>query len=287
MQFNDKLRKLRKKQGYSQEELAEKLNVSRQSVSKWESGTSTPEIQKILLLCDLFQVSTDDLLRNSPHGYIDYRSPDDHKETSPFFLRWLHNHNREVLIIMAFLITVSLYLNINYRTTLQQHYHISAIGLSSTYDHFMRDVHFFRGKSGEFLQNGSSVDPGDLLVYSEGITDLNVHHTILATIHLGRQNDENIKSLSSFVNGISHSIQWFAQAAYDIHSLDEEQLERVQEFIPLLDEVLLATDEYQSAFDADDSFSLIEDKHRKAREKVLELMLLSYFHGTEPDQIHF
>ena len=59
----DKIIQLRKKQGWSQEELAERLDVSRQSVSKWEGAQSTPDLNKILAMADLFGVSTDYLLR--------------------------------------------------------------------------------------------------------------------------------------------------------------------------------------------------------------------------------
>ena len=59
----DKIMELRKKKGWSQEDLAEKLDISRQSVSKWESGTSIPEIDKILALSRIFGVSTDYLLK--------------------------------------------------------------------------------------------------------------------------------------------------------------------------------------------------------------------------------
>ena len=48
MKFNEKLIKLRKEQGLSQEELGEKLNVTRQTVSKWELGETTPEMSKLL-----------------------------------------------------------------------------------------------------------------------------------------------------------------------------------------------------------------------------------------------
>lgn len=60
----DKIMQLRKKNGWSQEELAEKLNVSRQSVSKWESAMSVPELDKILQLSEIFEVSTDYLLKD-------------------------------------------------------------------------------------------------------------------------------------------------------------------------------------------------------------------------------
>lgn len=60
----EKIMMLRKKQGWSQEELAEKMNVSRQSVSKWESGNSIPDLNKILMLSRIFCVSTDYLLKD-------------------------------------------------------------------------------------------------------------------------------------------------------------------------------------------------------------------------------
>ena len=60
----DKIIALRKKAGWSQEELAEQMNVSRQSVSKWEGAQSMPDMEKILLLSKLFGVSTDYLLKD-------------------------------------------------------------------------------------------------------------------------------------------------------------------------------------------------------------------------------
>lgn len=60
----EKISELRREQGWSQEELAEKLSVSRQSVSKWESGASIPDIERILKLSALFGVSTDYLLKD-------------------------------------------------------------------------------------------------------------------------------------------------------------------------------------------------------------------------------
>ena len=61
----DKIITLRKKAGWSQEELAEKLDVSRQAVSKWEAAQSVPDLDKILKLSELFGVSTDALLKDN------------------------------------------------------------------------------------------------------------------------------------------------------------------------------------------------------------------------------
>lgn len=63
MTLQEKLCRLRSREGLSQEEVAEKLNVSRQSVSKWETGQSVPELEKLLALSELYHVSLDDLAR--------------------------------------------------------------------------------------------------------------------------------------------------------------------------------------------------------------------------------
>lgn len=64
MEFGNKLYELRKKSGLSQEELAGKLNVTRQTVSKWELGESSPDMEKLIALCDLFELSLDELVFN-------------------------------------------------------------------------------------------------------------------------------------------------------------------------------------------------------------------------------
>lgn len=64
MIFADKLIRLRKKSGMSQEEFAEKMNVSRQAVSKWESAQSIPDLERILKIADMFGVTTDYLLKD-------------------------------------------------------------------------------------------------------------------------------------------------------------------------------------------------------------------------------
>lgn len=63
MNIADRIQHLRKAKGISQEELADKMGVSRQAVSKWESEQSVPDIDKIVLLSDIFEVTTDYLLK--------------------------------------------------------------------------------------------------------------------------------------------------------------------------------------------------------------------------------
>ena len=99
MILSEKITEERKKNGWSQEELAEKLSVSRQAVSKWESAQSTPDLQKVIRLAELFQVSTDYLLRDdleveSNIGSTEYRGIEEQPvhhvsmEEANEFLNW-------------------------------------------------------------------------------------------------------------------------------------------------------------------------------------------------------
>lgn len=65
MSFEENLQSLRDRSGLTQEALAERLGVSRQSVSKWESGGSFPEMEKLFILCELFHVDLDTMLRGN------------------------------------------------------------------------------------------------------------------------------------------------------------------------------------------------------------------------------
>ena len=76
MKLSEKLYLLRKRSGLSQEQLAERLDVSRQAVSKWESGVSVPESEKLVVISSYFNVSVDYLLKDE----ID--SPDTNEPTS-------------------------------------------------------------------------------------------------------------------------------------------------------------------------------------------------------------
>ena len=64
MTLGEKILKLRSTAKMSQGDLAEKLNVSRQSISKWETNQSVPELDKLIQLSDLFQISMDELVRS-------------------------------------------------------------------------------------------------------------------------------------------------------------------------------------------------------------------------------
>lgn len=62
MSLGEKLIKLRKDKNLSQEEVAEKLGVTRQTISKWETNESTPDLNKIVPICNLYDITTEELL---------------------------------------------------------------------------------------------------------------------------------------------------------------------------------------------------------------------------------
>lgn len=68
MNLSDNLMRLRKQKGLSQEDLAYMLGVSRQSVSKWESGLSIPELERLVEIADFYQVSLDELVKGESHS---------------------------------------------------------------------------------------------------------------------------------------------------------------------------------------------------------------------------
>lgn len=74
MTFGEKLYKLRKSKGLSQESLAEQVNTSRQAISKWENNQGLPETEKLMMLSNIFDVSTDYLLKE---GEETFTAPDD------------------------------------------------------------------------------------------------------------------------------------------------------------------------------------------------------------------
>ena len=81
MHIADRIQHLRKTKGLSQEDLADRIGVSRQAVSKWESEQSIPDIERVIILSDFFGVTTDYLLK----GIENENRPDDKKENASIF----------------------------------------------------------------------------------------------------------------------------------------------------------------------------------------------------------
>ena len=70
MKFCDKLSKLRKQNNITQEQLADRLNMSRQAVSKWELGVSIPDMDKMIQLCNILNCTLEDLLDDGVVGNL-------------------------------------------------------------------------------------------------------------------------------------------------------------------------------------------------------------------------
>ena len=73
--FKDNLIQLRKMKSYTQEDLAEKLDVTRQAIAKWESGETVPDITKCVQLAEIFEVSLDDLVNYTPQQHMGLNLP--------------------------------------------------------------------------------------------------------------------------------------------------------------------------------------------------------------------
>ena len=84
MKFNEKLIKLRKSAGLSQEELGNRLDVARQTVSKWELGETTPEMDKLVELSNLFNVSIDEMVKETEMPEVIARELDHKKIDSVY-----------------------------------------------------------------------------------------------------------------------------------------------------------------------------------------------------------
>lgn len=68
MKFSEKLKEIRKNEGLSQEQLAEKIGVSRQAITKWETGKGLPDVENMIIIAEIFKTTLDELLRDSVTG---------------------------------------------------------------------------------------------------------------------------------------------------------------------------------------------------------------------------
>lgn len=94
MTLGEKIYRLRTEQGFSQEAFGEKLGVSRQSVSKWETDQSVPELDKIVAISEIFGVSTDYLLKDAEeiHGTAEEAPPQTEKPVQEVYRRDRRTH---------------------------------------------------------------------------------------------------------------------------------------------------------------------------------------------------
>lgn len=106
MDFSEKLLTLRKANNLTQEQLAEKLEVSRQSVSKWESGQAAPELEKIIAMSAIFNVTTDYLLKSSEIDDLSVKTEMLEKQQQSMLIR--EQKQRQVLGCVMYAIAIYL-----------------------------------------------------------------------------------------------------------------------------------------------------------------------------------
>lgn len=117
MKIGNKINQLRKISGMTQEQLAEKLNVSRQTISKWESGGTLPDIDSIVKVSKLFHVSLDDLLME---GEVSMTNKKEEQITIEDLMKInLHNRKMTLLLISGLFFIMIGILNFAYVVALQ------------------------------------------------------------------------------------------------------------------------------------------------------------------------
>lgn len=109
--IGEQIRKLRKQNGLSQDELGYKIGVSRQAVSQWETNTLTPRSDKIMAMCELFNVSADYFLQNGENtqSEISATQPDEKRKPVPWLTATLTGVF-SALILSAIIICLCLYI---------------------------------------------------------------------------------------------------------------------------------------------------------------------------------
>ena len=109
MKLSEKLMKLRKMKGWSQEEFAEKMDVSRQAISRWETGSALPDVQNVLQMSKLFGVTTDYLLNEDVESDDSVQQTPLHEtEMQPSKKKMLHLFASFCFMVSAFCALVAL-----------------------------------------------------------------------------------------------------------------------------------------------------------------------------------
>lgn len=104
MDIGEKLFELRKGKGLSQEEVAEKLNVTRQTVSKWETNQSTPDFDKIIPICELYGITTEELLTGKKkEDENNFEKVEEKEEERPLTKQEVKRKSAEVVSTSVFL----------------------------------------------------------------------------------------------------------------------------------------------------------------------------------------
>ena len=117
MEIGNKINQLRKLSGMTQEQLAEKLNVSRQTISKWESDSTSPDLESIVKISRIFHVSLDDLVKEGESGVAN--KTDEQITLEDLMKINLHNRKMTLLLISGLIFIMVSILNFAYVIALQ------------------------------------------------------------------------------------------------------------------------------------------------------------------------
>ena len=117
MKIGNKLNQLRKLSGMTQEQLAEKIDMSRQTISKWESDSTSPDLESIVKISRIFHVSLDDLLKEGEAGVANKK--DEQLTLEDLMKINLHNRKMTLLLIGGLIFVMVSVLNFAYVIALQ------------------------------------------------------------------------------------------------------------------------------------------------------------------------
>ena len=148
MKLNEKIFENRKKLGLSQEDLANKLDVSRQTVSKWEVGSATPEVEKIVKLSDIFNVSVDYLVKENEEKYI--------KKGITINKKLIVNILLRLLVVLSIVLGINKLIDIT-KTNLKSQYALEMINTYMTNGYEVGQKHSGRILIDRELSKGNNV----------------------------------------------------------------------------------------------------------------------------------
>ena len=138
MDLGNKICELRKLSGITQEQLAEKLNISRQTLSKWEKGNSLPDIESIVNISKLFQISLQELLLKKEEQQMEQQQS---TQITLEDLSRINAHNRKMnlilcsgLLFLAIAILIATFENMLRSTTLSLNYILYRYIVTGQYD---------------------------------------------------------------------------------------------------------------------------------------------------------
>ncbi len=108
MDLSEKIMKLRKAYGFSQDELAEKLGITRQSISKWELNQAMPDLDKVVKMAEIFDISTDYLLHPSATDELMFKTSILEKQQKNILNQQARSRNHQFLIISSLVAAISI-----------------------------------------------------------------------------------------------------------------------------------------------------------------------------------